>query len=91
MPWLFLLLALAAFAIAMTTASMALAIVCILAALVLLVIWVMGLLAQRVGNQSRDDAMMIDPQELRRMREQAEARRVATQASPSTGDPPAAH
>lgn len=80
MPWLFLLLAIAAFAIAMTTASMALAVACILAALALLVIWVMGLVAQRVGNQARDDAMMIDPQELRRLREQAEARRAAASA-----------
>ena len=46
-------------------------------ALVLLLIWVMGLLAQRVGSQARNDAMMIDPQELRRLREQAEARREA--------------
>lgn len=81
MPWLFLLLAIAAFAIAMSTASMALAVVCILIALVLLVIWVMGLLAQRVGNQARDDAMMIDPAELRRLREQAEARRTQTAAT----------
>jgi len=78
MPWLFLLLAIAAFAIAMTTTSMAIAVICILTALVLLAIWVMGLLAQRVGSQARDDAMMIDPHELRRLREQAEARRVAT-------------
>ncbi len=77
MPWLFLLLAIAAFAIAMTTTSVAIAVICILAALALLLVWVMGLLAQRVGGQSRDDAMMIDPQELRRMREQAEARRAA--------------
>ncbi|MEZ0471298.1 hypothetical protein [Luteimonas salinilitoris] len=77
MPWLFLLLAIAAFAIAMATSSLALAVVCILAALVLLAIWVMGLLAQRVGSQSRDDTMMIDPQELRRLREQAEARRAS--------------
>lgn len=77
MPWLFLLLAIAAFAIAMTTKSIAIAVICILAALALLVVWVMGLLAQRVGSQTRDDAMMIDPQELRRMREQAEARRAA--------------
>lgn len=84
MPWLFLLLAIAAFAIAMTTASMALAVVCILAALALLVIWVMGLVAQRVGNQTRDDAMMIDPQELRRLREQAEARRAAAAADDAT-------
>ncbi|NZA25007.1 hypothetical protein H0E84_01285 [Luteimonas sp. SJ-92] len=77
MPWLFLLLAIAAFAIAMYTQSLALVVVCILAALVLLVLWVMGLLAQRVGSQTRDDSMMIDPQELRRLREQAEARRAA--------------
>lgn len=85
MPWLFLLLAIAAFAIAMTTASMALAVICILVALALLVIWVMGLVAQRVGNQTRDDAMMIDPQELRRLREQAEARRAA---QATTGESP---
>ena len=80
MPWLFLLLAIAAFAIAMTTASMAIAVLSILGGLVLLVIWVMGLVAQRVGGQARDDAMMIDPQELRRLREQAEARRSAATA-----------
>lgn len=77
MPWLFLLLAIASTVFAMTTASVALAVICILTALVLLVIWVMGLVAQRVGNQARDDAMMIDPQELRRLRERAEARRAA--------------
>lgn len=80
MPWLFLLLAIAAFAIAMTTASMAIAVLSILGGLVLLVIWVMGLVAQRVGNRARDDTMMIDPQELRRLREQAEARRSAASA-----------
>jgi len=53
----------------------------------LLVAWVMGLLAQRVGNSTRDDALMLDPQELRRLREQAEARRAAASA-PS--EPPAA-
>ncbi|WP_058836070.1 hypothetical protein [Luteimonas abyssi] len=87
MPWLFLLLAIAAFAISMTTGSVALAVVCILAALVFLVIWVLALLAQRVGNQSRDDTMMIDPQELRRLREAAEARRAST----AEGGHPSAH
>lgn len=88
MPWLFLLLAIAAFAIAMATSSLALAVVCILAALVLLAIWVMGLLAQRVGSQSRDDTMMIDPQELRRLREQAEARRANESVAASGEAPP---
>jgi len=85
MSWLFLLLALAAFAVAFKTTSVALAIVCLLVALGLVVAWVMGLLAQRVGNSARDDALMLDPQELRRLREQAEARRAADAA---TSEPP---
>lgn len=85
MPWLFLLLALAAFALAFKTTSMLLAALCLLAALGLLLAWVLGLLAQRVGSQSRDDSQMLDPQELRRLREQAEARRAAN-ALP--GEPP---
>lgn len=89
MPWLFLLLAIAAFAIAMSTTSMALAVICVLAALVFLVIWVLSLLAQRVGTRSRDDTMMIDPTELRRLREEAEARRAAAAAA-TLGDRDAA-
>ncbi|MCR6664149.1 MAG: hypothetical protein NVV60_13615 [Luteimonas sp.] len=84
MSWLFLLLALGALAIGFTTTSVALAVLCLLAALGFLIVWVMGLLAQRVGSQSRDEIMLIDPQELRRLREQAEARRAAG----STGDTP---
>jgi membrane protein implicated in regulation of membrane protease activity len=82
MPWLFLMLGIAAFALAFVTTSVALAALSLLAALVLLGLWVMGLLAQRVGNQSRDDTLMLDPQELRRLREQAQARQAAAQAEP---------
>jgi membrane protein implicated in regulation of membrane protease activity len=90
MPWLFLALALAAFAAAFSTTSVALAALCLLLALVLLVAWVMGLLARRVDSRSRDEAVMIDPQELRRLREQAEARRNAGAgaAPPSANEPP---
>ncbi len=77
MSWVFLLLAIAAFAVAFKTTSVALAVLCLLAALGLFLAWVLGLLAQRVGSRSRDDTAMIDPQELRRLREQAEARREA--------------
>ncbi|HST45721.1 MAG TPA: hypothetical protein VLK29_10925 [Luteimonas sp.] len=86
MPWLFLLLALGAFAVAFNTASMVLSMLCLLVALGLLVAWVMGLLAQRVGSQTRDDSMMLDPQELRRLREQAEARRAAMADQPEVSD-----
>ncbi len=77
MSWLLILLAAAAFAVAFFTTSMVLAIVCLLASLALLVAGAMGLLAQRVDSRSRDEASMIDPAELRRLREQAEARRSA--------------
>lgn len=87
MYWLFLLLAIAAFAVAFKTTSVALAAVCLLVALGLLVAWVMGLLAQRVGNSTRDDALMLDPNELRRLREEAEARRAA---HPASSEPPSA-
>jgi hypothetical protein len=80
MSWVFLLLAIAAFVIAFKTTSIALAALCLLAALGLLLAWVLGLMAQRVGSRSRDDSALLDPAELRRLREQAEARRGATTA-----------
>jgi hypothetical protein len=86
MPWLFLLLAIAAFALAFVTSSVALAAISLLAALVFLGLWIMGLLAQRVGSQARDDTLMLDPQELRRLREQAQARQATVGAA---GEPPA--
>jgi len=89
MPWLFLLLAVAAFAFALASTSVALVVVCLLAALVFLGLWVMGLMAQRVGDRARDETMLIDPVELRRLREQAEARRAAATGNPDNA-PPAA-
>ena len=86
MPWLFLLLALAALAVAFQTTSMALMAVSMLVALGALVAWVMGLLSQRIGSQSRDDSLMLDPAELRRLREEAEARRAAAQAAVAGDD-----
>jgi hypothetical protein len=86
MSWVFLLLAIGAFVVAFKTASVALAALCLLAALGLLLAWVLGLLAQRVGSRSRDEGAMLDPVELRRLREQAEARRAA--ASTTSSEPP---
>lgn len=87
MPWLFLLLALGALVLAFSTTSVPLAAIALLLALVFIVIGVLGLLAQRVGSQSRSEAMMVDPVELRRLREQAEARRAAAPADPAAHDP----
>ena len=48
---------------------------------------VLGLLARRIGSQSRDESLILDPAELHRLREQAQARRAAATGG---GEPPAA-
>lgn len=85
MHWLLLLLAVGALAVALKTSSVGLMAVCLLAALVLLVLWVLGWYSARIGSRSRDQISMIDPVELRRMREMAEARKLAA----SQAEPPA--
>jgi len=87
MVWLYLLLALAAFAVALKTTSVALAVLCLLAALGLAIAAVLALLARRIGSQSRNENFIIDPAELHRLREEAAARR----ARPTEGgeSPPA--
>jgi len=77
MPWLLLFLAFGAFAVAFKTTSMLLMALCLLVALVLSLIGVMQLLAARVDGSTRSEAMMLDPLELRRLREEAEARKLA--------------
>ncbi len=76
MHWLFLLLAAAAMALAFLTTSMAVLAGCLLAALVLFVAWALGLYQTRVAGSDRDATMMVDPAELRRLRDLAEARRL---------------
>ena len=75
MPWLLLFIAVALFMVALNATSMAIVILCVLASLGLSVFAIMGLLAQRVGNSARSETMLIDPMELRRLRELAEAKR----------------
>jgi hypothetical protein len=82
MAWLYLLLALAAFAVALKSTSVALSVICLLAALGFLIAAALGLLARRIGSQSRDESLILDPAELRRLREQAQARRAAAGSEP---------
>lgn len=77
MHWLYLLLALVAMAVAIKTASSGLMALCLIVSLVLLVLWLVGLYSARMAGRSRDPSAMIDPAELRRLREQAEARKAA--------------
>nr|WP_244244044.1 hypothetical protein [Lysobacter alkalisoli] len=84
MPWLLLLLALASLALAFKASTPGVLALWLLVALGLLVAWILGLLSQRVGNASRDASYILDPDELRRMREQAEARKLASQNTPES-------
>ena len=87
MYWLYLLLAIGAMLLSMRTTSSLLMALCLLASLGLFVAWVMGWYAARMGDRQRDDSQMIDPAELRRLRELAEARKRGEQP-PSSGPPP---
>ena len=68
MHWLFLLLGFAAMVVAFKTASSGLMAVCLVAALVLFILWLAGLYSARMVGRSRDASMIIDPAELRRPR-----------------------
>ena len=51
--------------------------ICLLAGLGFLLAFVLKLAAERVGSRSREEHMILDPEELRRFREKAEARKLA--------------
>jgi hypothetical protein len=80
MAWLFLLLAFGALWLAFTTSSTGILALSLLAALVLIVAFILKLASDRIGSRTRDEQLMLDPEELRRLREQAEARKLAATA-----------
>lgn len=77
MAWLLFALALMALAVAFKTTSVALLVTCLILGLGSMLAGIMQLLARRVESRGRDEGLMLDPDELRRLREQAEARRLA--------------
>lgn len=88
LPWLLLFLAFCALAVAFKTTSMLLMALCLIVALVLALIGVMQLLASRVDSSTRNESLMLDPMELRRLREEAEARKqVAAQPAAPAIEP----
>lgn len=78
MAWLFLLGAVACFVLAVSlNMGTAFVLFLLLAALVLLIAGTSALLQARLSASVRPESQMIDPAEMRRLREQAEARRQA--------------
>ena len=85
MHWLYLLLALACLFGAWKAAGWLVALL-LLAALVLFIAWVIGWAATQSARGDGGDARILGPEELRRLREQSDARKAAAQAD---GNPPA--
>jgi hypothetical protein len=83
MPWILLLLAAACFVVPFVTTSVGLGVLCVVLALVFLLLGMMSLISSRVQGNSRADTPILSPDELRMLRERAEAQR---QAAPQTGD-----
>ncbi|MEO8001349.1 MAG: hypothetical protein ABI644_05690 [Arenimonas sp.] len=84
MPWILLLLALICFSITFSpSVPLALTVILLLAALGFLLAGVLNFMSERMQSNSRDDSKMISPEDLRMMREQAAARKAATENSQS--------
>lgn len=75
MPWILLAAAVAALIVAFKTSSVGLLVVCLLLSLGLGLAGLVQLLAQRVASRARDEAAMIDPVALAKLRSQAQAAR----------------
>ncbi len=85
MHWLFLLLAIGSFALTMVSGVPGwLVVVLLLLALGFLLAWMFGFMASRLSGQQRDETQIISPDELRRLREMAQARKAA---NPQDSDP----
>lgn len=85
MPWVLLLLAVACFLVPYFTTSVGLGALCLILALVFFVAGVMALISSRIGDSSRNSAQILTPDELRALRERAEAQR---QPAGTPADPP---
>ena len=76
MHWFYLLLALGCFALTLLAGVPgALVVVLLLLAFAFLVAWIFGFIAGRLSSRQRDDTQIISPDELRRLREMAQARK----------------
>ncbi len=78
MHWLYLLLAIICL-IAAAKAPGWLVVLLLITALILMLAWIVGWLSSRISSGARNDSQIIAPEELRRLREQAEARKADAQ------------
>ena len=82
MHWLYLVVSMVFIVIASRASTPGwLVVVLVLGALGLFIGWMLGWMSQRVSGASRSDMQMLSPDELRLLREQAEARKAAADAA----------
>jgi len=86
MHWLYLLLAIALM-LAASKAAGWLVLLLLAGSLVLFVAWMLGWVSTRISSGARNDSQIISPEDLRRLREQAEARKNAAQSNPTDSPP----
>ena len=86
MHWLYLLLAVALM-LAASKAAGWLVLLLLAGSLVLFVAWMLGWVSTRISSGARNDSQIISPEDLRRLREQAEARKSAAQSNPNEPQP----
>ncbi|WP_241772643.1 hypothetical protein [Stenotrophomonas pictorum] len=84
MYWLFLLLALGAFVLAISATQTWLLLLSLLASLVFALLWVKGLYAARIGGALTDAPRALHPAELQALREQFRV----DAAAPTVAPPP---
>jgi len=83
MHWIYLIASLACLGLAMLRSMPTIGVlVFVLGSLAFMVAWILGWMSSRISSQSRDVSHIMSPEELRRLREQAEARKNAQ----SSGD-----
>jgi len=90
MHLLYLLLGIGSLIVAMSTTSVGLLALSLLAMVGFLLAWAIGWYRARVGEGAREEVAMIDPAELMRLRQLAEAKRREAQAPQAGGQAPPA-
>ena len=87
MHWLYLVVGIVMMVVASLKVTPTwLMVLLVLGALGMFLAWMFGLMASRVGLASRDEVQLLSPDELRHLREQAEARKAAASAPPAADD-----
>ena len=87
MHWIYLLASLACLGLAMIRTMPTIGVLVLLACSVgFMLAWILGWVSSRISSQARDVSYIMSSDELKRLRDQAEARKQAPSSQPSPGE-----